>query len=336
MQLPINLIQDYLQRVLVYHGASLDDAMITAEVLIEGDRYGHPHHGINRIFQILEGVDQRTLFLNAKPKLLSEGPSFAVLDGQYGLGHPLGRRAMLLAVEKAQNTGVGVVGVINASHLGVLAYYTEIASQKNCIGISCTTSSPAVVVKGGKTKTFGTNPLSYSIPYMPHPLTADFATSKVSRGMIVDHAENQKPISPHWAVDEEGKETTCPKKALAGGLKTFDGDIKGSLLSLLISVLAGNLLGGMSNHKITGTRYMDEKPNKGDFFLALDVKQFTDLRNFQFGLEELTQFIRDQNADFRVPREKAYQEKRHEATMMEISPKLRKLFNSYEERKRII
>lgn len=331
MQLPIKLVQDYLKKILLHHGASPEDAMITAEVLIEGDRYGHPHHGINRIFQILEGVTQGTLFLNAKPKLISEGLSFAVLDGECGLGHPLGKRAMLLAVEKAQNTGVGVIGIINASHLGVLSYYTELASHENCIGISCTTSSPAVVIKGGKTKTFGTNPLSYSIPYKPHSLTADFATSKVSRGVLVDYAENQKSIPFSWAVDEEGKETTCPKKALAGGLKTLDGDIKGSLLSLLISVLAGNLLGGISNHKVTGTRYMDEKPNKGDFFLAIDVKKFTDLKNFQSGLEELTDFIRNQNVDFGVPRENAYLKKRHEATMMEISPKLIKLFDSYEE-----
>lgn len=331
MQMSINVVHKSLQKILMHYGASIRDSEITADVLIEGDKYGHPNHGVSRIFQILEGVKKGSLILDVTPELLSEGPSFCVFDGRHGLGQVLGHFGMLRAIEKAQETGVGVVGVINTSHLGVLSYYTKLASKENCIGIACTTSSPAVVIKGGKIKTFGTNPLSYSFPFSPHALTADFATSKVSRGRLVEYAEKNIPISPDWAVDREGKETICAKKALEGGLKTLDGDIKGSLLSFLISVLAGNLLGGVSNHKVAGTRYMDEKPNKGDFFLVIDVKKFTPLNQFQSSLEELVHFIRDQNVDFCVPREKAYQAQLHKRTHMEVSPKLEQLFKYYDK-----
>ncbi|MBS0185974.1 MAG: Ldh family oxidoreductase [Proteobacteria bacterium] len=321
-----------MQEILIYHDVSKEDAVITTEVLIEGDRYGHHQHGTNRIFQILEGIGKGSISLTATPLVLSKGPSFAVIDGQYGLGYPIGHYAMLTAVKKAQSTGVGLVGVINSSHLGVLSYYTELASKRKSIGIACSTSSPAVVVKGGKVKTFGTNPLSYSVPYEPHLLTADFATSKVSRGRIMEYADTSSSIPINWAVDREGKETTSPIEALSGGLKTLDGDIKGSLISLLISILAGNLFGGVSNHKVTGTRYMDEKPNKGDFFLAIDVKQFTNLEKFQYELKEFMGFIRSQNAEFCVPREKAYMQQLHKEKTIKVSSKIVDLFDSYKEK----
>ena len=110
----------------------------------------------------------------------------AVIDAGGGLGAPSGTRAMTLAIKKAAQQGVGVVGVLSASHLGILAYYSEIASAQGCVGLVMTTSSPAVVVTGGKTKTFGTNPISYSFPAKPFPITADFSTAKTSRGRIYD------------------------------------------------------------------------------------------------------------------------------------------------------
>ncbi len=306
MTIDKDLLQEKLTQLLNKYGVRENDARIAAKVLIEGDLRNYLQHGVDRIFQILEGLKQGTIDPKAEAKLLVDLASVAVIDGNFGLGYSSGKHAMELAVEKAKITGVGVVGVINSSHLGILAYYSEIASKRGCIGVVMSTTSPAVVIKGGSTKTFGTNPISYSIPHAPYPVTADFATSKVSRGVIYDHLKKGKEIPLGWAVDAKGQDTCDPKEALEGGLTTIDGDIKGSLLSFWISIMAGNLIRGVSNHYVTGTRYMDKKPNKGDLFMAFDIESFTDQQIFDDGLNKFLEFINNQNVDFHTPGERDF------------------------------
>src|SRR5579859_3938071 len=264
-------IKERLKQCLVEHGLNSQDAYLTASILLEGDLRGYSTHGIERIFQILEGIEKGTLDLKASSQKIHQKESVEIWDGCGALGQPIGHKAMLQAVNLAKKNGIGLIGVINAGHIGILSYYSELAAKNSCIGIVLTTSSPAVVLPGGKTKTFGTNPISFSIPHSPFIITGDFATSKVSRGRVIDARNNNEIIPYDWAVDQEGDPTNDPQCALLGGLQVFDASYKGACISFLISVLAGPLIGGISNDLVTGTRDMSQDPNKGDFFLALDI-----------------------------------------------------------------
>jgi len=327
LKFPIKYIYKKIYEILLFNKVPETEAEITTEVLMEGTLRGYHNHGIDRIFQILTGLKQGTINPNATPTILRESSAIAVMDGHYGLGYPTGKLAMEMAVQKAKKQGVGIVGVTNASHLGILAYYSEIASQNGCIGIAMSTSSPAVVIKGGKIKTFGTNPISYSLPYALHPITADFATSKVSRGLIHEYLAKNKSIPLGWAVDNMGFNTHDAAKALEGGLQSLDGNIKGNIISMLVSILAGNLIGGVMNPKVTGTRDMNEKPNKGDLFIALDIESFTDQILFLEGIHELANFIKEQNSEFRIPGDNAYKQKYTHSKGITLSTKLETLFN---------
>jgi L-2-hydroxycarboxylate dehydrogenase (NAD+) len=329
MKLSKEVLYNGLKKVLLHQGVSVDDATVISDFLLEGTLRGFHYHGVDRIFQILDGFKQGTVFPNSSPSVLTETRATATWNGNYGLGQPIGKMAMELAIKKAKENGVGVVGVINTSHLGILACYTELASSSECVGVALTTTSPAVVAKGGKLKIFGTNPISYSIPNEPYPITADFSTSAVSRGEIYDYIEKGLNIPLGWAVDREGKETVCPKEALEGGLTTFDNNIKGNLLSLLFSVLAGNLIGGVSNPQVKGTRYMHDKPNKGDLFLAFHVNSFTNQQIFKEGIREMVCFLNNQNAQFRVPGERAFLSKNAGENEIHISKNLYNLLKEY-------
>lgn len=329
MKIARESLHKQLKNVLIHNNIREEDAEIIAEVLIEGNLRGYSHHGVDRIYQILDGIKQGTINPIAYPSLIVDCPANAVFDGNLGPGQPIGKKAMELAIEKAKEIGVGIVGVINASHLGILAYYSELASRCGCIGIVMTTSSPAVVIKGGKIKTFGTNPISYSIPNQPYPITADFSTSKISRGLIYDYLNKGKKIPLGWAVDHRGHNTTNPKKALEGGLKAFDDDVKGCLLSFLISILAGNLIGGVINPHVTGTRYMDKTPNKGDLFMAFNIEKFTNKNVFAEGIQELVNFINMQNAEFRIPGKRSHQNREKFMKNIIISHTLNQLFDYY-------
>lgn len=300
-------LKNLVIKSLIAHGVKLQDAKITAKVLLEGDLRGYINHGVDRLLQIKDGLDKGTINPHRRYDVIKENISTAVIDACHTLGQPVGDYAMRLAIQKAQASGIGMVGVLNAAHLGILSYYSELACESLCLGIAMTTSSPAVILKGGKIKTLGTNPISYSIPFSPFHFTADFSTSKVSRGTILQYLRENKKIPKDWAVDINGDRTNAPEDALKGGIQTIDGDIKGSLLSMLISIMAGHMIGGVTNPEVCGTRYMDEHSNKGDLFIAIHIPSFTNLESFYDQTVKLCDFISNQNIDFRIPGQGSYE-----------------------------
>lgn len=217
MKLAIQTISKKLVSLLTKYGVEMRDALIVIEVLLEGNLRGYHNHGIERIFEILEGLRQGSLQARPIIKIIKDRCSIQVIDGGNGLGHPIGKTAMETAIYKAKKTGIGLVGALNSSHLGVLSYYSELASQQECIGLVMSTSSPAVVLEGSDIKTFGTNPISYSLPYSAYPITADFATAKVARGTIYEYAQKGWNIPLGWGVDAQGNDTSNPKEVLNGG-----------------------------------------------------------------------------------------------------------------------
>jgi len=103
-----------------------------------------------------------------------------------------------------------------------------------------------------------------------------------------------------WGVNPKGLPTTDPRETLEGALLPFGG-IKGAHLSLLISFLCGPLIGGLLNHKVVGTRYMEQKPNKGDLFICLDVNSFTNLPEFKKAIDSAIEIFSDVSEEYRVP-----------------------------------
>ena len=53
------------------------------------------------------------------------GNSFVVVEGKNGLGQVVGPRAMEAGMERAQETGVAIVGTRNSHHLGRIGAFAE-------------------------------------------------------------------------------------------------------------------------------------------------------------------------------------------------------------------
>ncbi len=310
-----------------------EDATLTANILLEADLRGYKSHGVERIFQILDGFQHKSLLPVNHSMLIKDNKSVTIVDGKNYLGQPLAHRLMSIAINRSKIYGVGVSGVVNSGHIGLLSYYSELAAQQGCVGLVMTTSSPAVVLKGSGRKFFGTNPISYSIPTKNSPpIIADFSTSKVSRSKIFEYLKAGRSLPEDWAVRADGKPTTSAQDALDGGIQTFDAGIKGASLSLLISILSGPLIGGVINSEVKGTRYMNESSNKGDFFISFDISHFTNLDQFKEIIENLISSIKQEKSDFRVPGSRAHEQKKFALLNgLEISPELNALFTQLQE-----
>jgi LDH2 family malate/lactate/ureidoglycolate dehydrogenase len=77
--------------------------------------------------------------------ILSRVSGTATIDGDRGLGMIQGPRAMRLAMEKAKQTGVGVVTIFNSGHLGAVGHHSMVAAKGDMVGM-CMTATGAQVV----------------------------------------------------------------------------------------------------------------------------------------------------------------------------------------------
>ncbi|MCA9430316.1 MAG: Ldh family oxidoreductase, partial [Candidatus Omnitrophica bacterium] len=76
------------------------------------------------------------------PKVSSEGPSWALVDGGSSIGQVTSTFAMRKAMEKAKETGIGYAGVFNSCHFGAAGYYAWLAANENLIGLSMANDWP--------------------------------------------------------------------------------------------------------------------------------------------------------------------------------------------------
>ena len=249
-------------------GVSEEHAELMAELQVETDLRGvHSHgtrHAPSYIEQILSGG------LNPEPdiRVLREGGSHVLFDGDNGLGHVASVVAMRAAIKKAKSTGIAAAGVGNAGHFGAAACFTMMAAEERMIGFATTnTGGPTVVAPGGAERVVGNNPLSYALPAGEEPpIVLDMACGAAAWGKILTMNMYGQPVPKEWFLGGDGKTVTDPSE---GHLMMPAAGPKGYGLALVMGVLAGPLVGGlMSCHAL-------EEPSK-HFFIVVNVSSFTD------------------------------------------------------------
>ena len=198
-------------------------------------------------------------------KLPSRFAAAEIWDGHNKLGQAVAYEAMDRCMQLADQYGVGMVSVDNATHYLWGGGYVIDAALKGYIAYTnCTSATSEVVPFGGKTPTMGTNPHSWGFPSQDavgFPIVIDWATSTVAMGRVQQFAREGKELGPGWAVDAAGQPTTDPNKAVA--LLPF-GAHKGYGLGLIDELYAAFIGGGLPS--IRGTAKGDAKEKRGSTF----------------------------------------------------------------------
>jgi L-2-hydroxycarboxylate dehydrogenase (NAD+) len=264
-----------------------DDATIVADVTIDADLKGFSSHGIGRFPQYIKGLKAGTIDPEAEVIIENETVSMALLNGNHKFGHVVTYTAMEIAIDKARETGIGVVGVHNSNHFGVAGYYSDMAIMQNMVGIVIANTEPAVAPIGGKEPIIGTNPIAIGIPSNKHYVSVDMATSASARGKLLEAQRKGEKIPENVALDVDGNPTIDPEEALKGSILPF-GAHKGYALSFMIEILAGPLVRAAFGKQVTGTANPNKMCTKGDLVIALDPSKFSDPEIFK---EEVDDFI---------------------------------------------
>ena len=129
----------------IRYGFSREDSEKVADVILTSDRFGVESHGVNRLTLYPFGIDIGRIKVDAKPEVVEDRLSMAVIDAHDGMGQLASIQGMQLAIDKAKKYGVGMVSVRNSNHFGIAGYYSMMAAKQGLMGVSMTNAEALVV-----------------------------------------------------------------------------------------------------------------------------------------------------------------------------------------------
>jgi LDH2 family malate/lactate/ureidoglycolate dehydrogenase len=294
--IPFDILEKFMVNVMQKAGIPEEDAKIVCDVLIQADKLGFDSHGVNRLKTIyLDRIREGILNPVTNFKIIKEGPTTAVIDGQNGMGHVIAYNSMRMAIEKAKKFGMGMVTVRNSSHYGFAGYYPLMAVRENMIGITGTNARPSIAPTFGVENMLGTNPMTFGIPSdESFPFLLDCATSITQRGKVELYAREGKDLPKGWVIDENGNSKTNSSDVLKdliagtaaltplGGVGEETGGYKGYGYATVVEILSAALQQGSFMKMLIGSRDGKKVPySVGHFFIAIDINAFTEPDDFK-------------------------------------------------------
>src|SRR5215468_7405436 len=289
-----------LKAILRGWGMPEDNAEITAEVLAWSDLHGVDSHGISMIPRYDTLRRNGRVRMDARPRIVSQTPVSAVVDGGGGLGHVPAHFSMLTVIDKAKTVGIAAAVVRGSAHFGAAGYYTLMAANAGLIGMACTSASSIQVAPTfGKQARLGTDPWSFAAPNADGvPFLLDMATTTVAAGRIRNKANEKLPTPDGWVLDREGRPSNDPLVARENGgfLTSLGGtpensSYKGYGLAVMVNIL-GSCLSGAS--LITDPMHT-KKPQGNDIghcFIAIDPGLFREREEFTGDVTRLCNDLR--------------------------------------------
>ena len=286
-------LHDFVYQLFAKTGMVEKDAETCAEYLVQTNLWGIDSHGVLRvpiyIKRLLSGA------MNKAPEMscINDVGALQVWNGDDGCGYIVGREAMAQAIVKADQYGIGAVGVTRSNHFGAAALYTKTAANRGMIGIAMTNVVPNVVAPGGSKPIVGNNPFAVSVPtFGEFPFTLDISLSNVAGGKLLLAIKNGEKIPLDWATDKSGRPTDDPEEGFNGFLLPVGGH-KGYGLALVIDLLCGVLTGGAFLHGLKGMyKYPDDPSLTGHFFIAINPLALMEKELFKERMDDFYQQIK--------------------------------------------
>ncbi len=300
--IPFDVLWEFEKDSFMGMGVSEEDAKICADVLFEADKLGIDSHGVGRLYMYYARIRRGQQKTTTKITVERDRAAIARLAADNGMGQVVSHKAMQMAIDKAKNYGIGMVTVGESNHYGIAGYYSLMASNQGCIGITGTNARPSIAPTWSVEPMLGTNPLTISLPTDYEPTGghwfADHATSITQRGKIEWYARLNKPAIKGWVINAAGenpvethqilKDMLKKEAALTplGGSGEDLGGYKGYNYATFVEILSAalssaNYLQACLGFHMEGDKQVFDPYRLGHFFIAIDIEAFTEIDTFK-------------------------------------------------------
>ena len=294
-----NFTQEQLEKITTdifeAGGVPSDEAPIIAELLVASNLTGHDSHGVLRIPQYIGLIESGLIQPGAAMEIERESTSHALINGNWGFGHVIARKAMTLAIEKAKSSTISAISAYNCNHIGRIGSYPMMAAETDMVGITMVNAGGTalyVAPFGGRDGRLATNPIAIATPTRTgQPLLLDITSSVVAQGKIRVAVNRGESVPLGWLINSEGEPTSNPQDLMVsppGALLPLGGIVghKGYALGLMIDILGGALSGagcsGSGNTRL----------QNGVLMIALDIANFTSLDDFYGHVDGLVSHVK--------------------------------------------
>lgn len=235
MFVPLPQARSLATRALCGLGLTPEEAGITTDHLLDCELRGLGYSGLARVVSIAERMTSAPQ--QRKPiTVVKQTPVSAQIDGGDNLGYLVAHQASELAISKALQAGIALVGAHNTWYTGMLSYYAEMATARDLVIVIASNATPWVAPYGGSEARFGTNPICFGFPSNENPVIWDIGTSEIIHAQVLLARRLGNPLPPAVAYDAAGEPTTDPTQALVGAFAAWGGH-KGSGLGIAVQLL---------------------------------------------------------------------------------------------------
>lgn len=237
----------YGREIFIKAGVCQQDAQTVIEELVEANLYGVDSHGVIRIPQYLEEIENGNIVPNTKVEVVKETATTAVIDGNHNFGQVVGRKMVSVLAEKAKKNMLSCGVCLHSYHAGRIGAWVEGLAKEGLIGLCAVAAyHPGPLAPWGASEPrLGTNPIAFAAPRKDgKPVFLDFSTTVVAEGKVRNYLQQGKPVPLGWIRDAQGNDTTDPMDFYKepqgtmlpmGGLT---GGAKGSALSIMTDILS--------------------------------------------------------------------------------------------------
>lgn len=274
-----------------------------ADSLVTANLRGHNSHGVRRLplyFARIRGEHEHayTIDPTATPRVESGSRLAATVDGRFAFGQIVGRTATDAAVERAEEHGMSVVGVRDATHLGRIGEWSERATDSDMIFAAFVNiQGPGnAAPPGSADRRFLTNPISFGFPTfdaLDFPIVLDIATTQVADGKFRERRAKGEPLPEEWTVTADGGSVTDAEAFYEQGVGAMlplggrASGYKGFGLSMVAELFAGIVGRG----RVAGQS--DIIRGNAATFIAIDPTLFSTRDEVEADITALATYLRE-------------------------------------------
>jgi L-2-hydroxycarboxylate dehydrogenase (NAD+) len=282
MDISIKEIRTLAEEVIMQRGLSRDETSQILDHLVEAELTGRQGHGFIRVMRLCRKLQEDSL---QDIKVTKDTPVSALLDGGNRPGVVVATKATDIAIEKAKNNHVGIVGGYNTDAIYVAGFYVRKIAKEGLVGVLTCNSVAAVAPWGSIDSIMGTNPLAIAVPTSGEPIVLDFSTSKANYGDVLVAAKKGEKVPNGILIDKNGNPTNDPNDLEAGGVLLPIAGYKGSGLSFMLEILAGPMINAKGGNKAVSGSW-------GFLVMAIDPKIFASKEELDDRIDRLVREVK--------------------------------------------
>jgi len=187
------------------------------------------------------------------PRIVRDGPVQAFIEGGDSAGPVVAALAMNLALRKARETGIAIIGARNRWPWFIAGHQLRRAAEAGFVALTWSAGVSILAPHGGIRPVFGTNPFGVAVPATNGPIVFDTAMTAGPASALRDAKKSGQPLPDGIALDARGRPTTDPEEGRKGALLPFGGH-RGSGLALMVELIGGAWVGAKTGKATAATR----------------------------------------------------------------------------------